>query len=96
MRGAVYGPAILAGTLLVSMVSGRVWPTASAEETATRIEDAPCNWFTRLYPGAWGTDRKIAVAGNLVIEKTSFSRGTFQLDDGSDAYDYLEKRCGEK
>jgi hypothetical protein len=31
----------------------------------------------------------------MMIEKITFGRGTYQLADGTDAYDYLEKRCGE-
>ena len=30
-----------------------------------------------------------------VIAKTSFGRGTFTLADGTDAFEYLERKCGE-
>jgi hypothetical protein len=95
VRNAVFGSAILAGLFLASIADSRIWSPALAGETLTHIEDAPCGWFTRLYPGAWGTDHKIQVNPHLIIEKISFARGTYQLIDGTDAYEFLEKRCGE-
>jgi hypothetical protein len=93
VRNAVYGSVILAGLFLVPIADGRV-RSAAAEEAATRIENAPCGWFTQSYPGAWGTEHRILIVPGVVIEKISFSRGTFQLADGTDASEYLEKRCG--
>jgi hypothetical protein len=95
VRKAVFSSAILAGVLLAPIADGRVRSPALAEETLTHIEKAPCGWFTRLYPGAWGTDHKILINPRIIVEKISFGRGTYQLIDGTDAYEYLEKRCGE-
>lgn len=91
---AVYITTILVGILLAPIADGRDRSAASAEETATRIENAPCGWFTQAYPGAWGTDHRILINAALVIEKVSFSRGTYRLADGTDASEYLEKKCG--
>jgi hypothetical protein len=96
LRNAVYGSAILAGLLLVPITGGRDYSSALAEEAPARIENAPCGWFTQLYPGAWGTDHRILIKPDLVIDRTSFGRGTFQLADGTDASEYLEKKCGER
>jgi hypothetical protein len=73
---------------------GRVWSPALAEETLMQIKSA-CGWFTRLYHDAWGTDHEILINPRIIVEKISFGRGTYQLTDGTDAYEYLEKRCGE-
>jgi hypothetical protein len=96
MRITIFGSAILAGVLLASIADSRVWSPALAEETLTPIENAPCGWFTRLYPGAWGTDHKIQINPRISIARISFGPGTYQLADGTDAYDYLEQRCGDE
>jgi hypothetical protein len=95
VRTPVFGSAILAFVFLASIADSRVWSPALAEETLTHIENAPCGWFTGLYPGAWGTDHKVLINPRLTIARVSFGRGTYQLADGTDAYEYLEKRCGE-
>jgi hypothetical protein len=67
-----------------------------AQETATLIQYAPCEWFVRVYPDTWGTDHIILVNKKLEVGKISFGRGLFRMDDGTDVYDYLEKKCGGK
>jgi hypothetical protein len=96
MRITIYGSAILAGLFLAPIAYAHDWSASSAEESPTRIESAPCGWFTQLYPGAWGTDHKILINSDVLIERISFSRGSFQLADGTDAAEYLERRCGER
>jgi len=95
VRSMIYSSALLAALLLAPFVDGRNPTPASAAENPTPIENAPCGWFTSLYPGAWGTDRKILINPRVAIERTSFGRGTYQLADGTDAYDYLQKKCGQ-
>jgi hypothetical protein len=85
----------LAGVLLAAIADSRVWSPALAEETPAHIEKAPRGWLARLYPDAWGTDYKILINPRIIIAKISFGRGTYQLTDGTDAYEYLEKRCSE-
>jgi hypothetical protein len=94
VRTSVFGLASLASSLLAPIADRHHWSSALAEETPTRIENAPCGWFTQLYPGAWGTDHKIMINRYVVIENISFGQGTYQLADGTDAFRFLEKRCG--
>jgi hypothetical protein len=94
MRKVIHRTLILAGMLLAPEMASRDW-SAAAAETLTHIENAPCGWFTSLYPGAWGTDHKILINPSVVIESLSFDQGTYQLADGTDAYDFLERRCGK-
>jgi hypothetical protein len=91
VRNALYSAVILAGLLFAPVADGR----ALAGENPTPIQDAPCRWFVRLYPGAWGTDHKILINPRLVIERVSFGQGNYRLADGTDAYDYLQRRCGD-
>ncbi len=93
MRKILYSLAIAAGVFVVPALVDRDGSAAVAG-TLTQIENAPCGWFTSLYPGAWGTDHKVLINPNIVVEGMSFGRGTYQLADGADAYDFLEKRCG--
>lgn len=95
MRNVIYRSTILAGVVLAPLVTGGNWSPAAAANNATHIENAPCGWFTSSYPGAWGTDHKVLINPGLVIERMSIGRGTYRLTDGTDAYDYLEKRCGK-
>ena len=96
MRSSVaFSSAILAGLLFAPIVDGHCLSAAFAEQAPTRIQDAPCGWFTSSYPGAWGTDHKILINLQVVIENISFGPGTFQLADGTDAYDYLQRKCGK-
>jgi hypothetical protein len=67
-----------------------------SQETATLIQYAPCEWFLKVYPDTWGTDHIILVNKKLEVGKISFGRGLFRMDDGTDVYDYLEKKCGGK
>jgi hypothetical protein len=93
VRKIISSAMALAGVLLVPAVVSRDW-SAAAAETVAHIENAPCGWFSNVYPGAWGTDHKILINRNVIIERMSFARGMYQLADGTDAYDFLEKRCG--
>ncbi|HEY5067595.1 MAG TPA: hypothetical protein VIJ04_22560 [Xanthobacteraceae bacterium] len=95
MRNALRGVAILAGLFLAPAVGSHDRSSASAKDDSTRIENAPCVWFSELFPGAWGTDHKIMINPQTVIAKASFGRGTFTLVDGTDAFEYLERKCGE-
>lgn len=95
MRNALCGVAILTGLFMAPVIGSHDRSSASAKDNSTRIENAPCVWFTELFPGAWGTDQKIMINPQTVIAKTSFGRGTFTLADGTDAFEYLERKCGE-
>ena len=95
MRNVIFSSVILTGLLMVPIADGHYWSPAAAAEPPTLIENAPCGWFTSVYPGAWSTDHKILINPRIVIEKMSFGRGTHQLVDGTDAYDYLERRCSK-
>jgi hypothetical protein len=96
VRNVIFASAILAGVLLAPIMDGRDLSPALAEKAPTRIQDAPCGWFTSLYPGAWGTDHKILINLHSVIENASFGRGTYRLADGTDAYEYLQRKCGKE
>lgn len=95
MRNALFRAAILAGVLLAPIAGGRNLSPALAQQPPTRIENAPCGWFTSLYPGAWGTEHKILINPRIIDEQFSFGRGTYRLADGTDAYEYLQRKCGK-
>ena len=95
MRNIIFGSAALAGMLFAPIADACCWSTASAAASPTRIQDAPCGWFTSVYPDAWGTDHKILMNLHVIVENGSFGRGTFQLPDGTDAYEFLQRKCGK-
>ena len=79
MRTIVFSSAVLAGVLFAPIVDGHHWIAALADQSPTRIQDAPCGWFTSLYPGAWGTDHKILMNLRVVVENASFGRGDLSI-----------------
>jgi hypothetical protein len=77
-------------TLLVLSAS-----PATADEQPPLLVDSPCSWFIKTAPDVWTTDRVIRVdQWGLVTGPFSFSTGTFKLDDGTDAYELVERKCG--
>jgi hypothetical protein len=58
------------------------------------LQDAPCIWFSKALKG-WHIDNhdvklnKETSARNSIIE-----RGVVKMDDGTDAYDFLDRKCG--
>jgi hypothetical protein len=89
VRNALWAVAILAGLFLAPVIGSHDRSSVSAKDNSRRIENAPCAWFTELFPGAWGTDQTIMINPRTVIAKAWFGRGTFTLADCTDAFEYL-------
>ena len=82
MRNALCAVAILTGLFLAPVIGSHDRSSASAKDNSTRIENAPCVWFTELFPGAWGTDQKIMINPRTVIAKTRSAAGPSHLPMG--------------
>jgi hypothetical protein len=70
--------------------------SAGAQELPTPVQDAPCRWFAKPHGESWGTDHVVKINDQQTIAGFSFIRGDLKLTNGTDAYDYLERKCGAK
>ena len=97
MRNALWAVAILAGLFLAPVIGSHDRSSVSAKDNSRRIENAPCAWFTELFPGAWGTDQTIMINPRTVIARKGLvrPRDLHTSADCTDAFEYLERKCGE-
>jgi hypothetical protein len=80
--------------ILVFQIGGVM--SAIAQELPTPVQDAPCSWFAKAHGESWGTDHVVKINDQQAISGFSFIRGVLKLNNGTDAYDYLEQKCGAK
>lgn len=87
--------------LIVAAVFASVCSTAvyGAEETVNgqtaTLKNAPCAWFKKVHNDTWESDHALKIDDSKnAIKKLAFQKGIFKMDDGQDAYDFLEHRCG--
>jgi hypothetical protein len=69
---------------------------AVAQDLPTPIQDAPCSWFGKVNSDAWETAHAVKINSQQAISGLSFIRGDLKLNGGTDAYDYLERKCASK
>jgi hypothetical protein len=69
---------------------------AAAQEAPTPLENAPCNWFAKASGDSWGTDHVVQINDQQAISGFTFIRGVLKTNSGTDAYDYLQRKCGAK
>ncbi len=82
--------AIVLGALLSSFLS-----FADAQETLPLLEEAPCGWFVKAAPYVWRTDHAIRVdTWGMIAGPLAVSPGMYRVDDGTDAYELIERKCG--
>ena len=67
---------------------------AGAQEAPTPLENAPCNWFAKARGDSWGTDHVVQINDQQAISGFTFVRGVLKTNSGTDAYDYLQQKCG--
>lgn len=80
--------------VLVSQIG--IITCAAAQEAPTPIESAPCSWFAKAPGDSWGTDHVVKINNQQAISGLTFIRGVLKTNDGADAYDYLERKCGSR
>jgi hypothetical protein len=68
---------------------------AHSQELPRLLSDAPCNWFVKIAPDVWATHHIIrADTWGIVNGQLAFGPGTYKVDDGTDAYELIERKCG--
>ncbi len=73
--------------LLISPVYAQAGPPLLA--------DSPCSWFIKTAADVWSTDHIVRVdTWGVVNGPLSFGPGTYRVDDGTDAYEFVERKCG--
>ncbi len=66
-----------------------------AQELPPLLVDSPCQWFVKTAPDVWSTNHIIRVdTWGLVVGALSFGPGGYKVDDGTDAYELIERKCG--
>jgi hypothetical protein len=86
MRKAI---AIAAVLLAASM------PTVTAQERPPLLVESPCGWFAKTAPYIWSTNHIIRLdTWGVVTGLLWFEPGKYRLDDGTDAYEFVERKCG--
>ncbi len=59
------------------------------------LVDSPCSWFAKTVPDVWSTNHIVRVdTWGVVKGPLSFGPGTYRVDDGTDAYEFVERKCG--
>jgi hypothetical protein len=84
---------MIKATSLILVFQIGVATSALAQELPTPVQDAPCNWFTKIRGESWETDHVVKINDQQAISGLPFIRGVLKLNDGTDAYDYLEQKC---
>jgi hypothetical protein len=87
---------MIKATSLVFVFQIGVVTSAIAQDPPTLVQDAPCGWFTKAHGDSWGTDHIVKINDQQTISGFSFIRGVLKLNNGIDAYDYIEQKCGAK
>ncbi len=74
---------------------GALVSPAYAWDQPPLLADSPCGWFVKTAPGVWSSNRVIRVdAWGAASGLLSFGPGTYKIDDGTDAYELIERKCG--
>jgi hypothetical protein len=68
---------------------------ADAQAILPLLVDAPCPWFVKTAPFVWSTNHVIRVdTWGVVAGPLSVTPGHYRVDDGTDAYEFIERKCG--
>jgi hypothetical protein len=68
---------------------------AAAYESPPLLVDSPCTWFVKTAPDVWSTNHIMRVdEWGIVAGQLSFGPGTYKVDDGTDAFELVERKCG--
>jgi hypothetical protein len=68
---------------------------APAHERPPLLVESPCGWFVKMAPDIWSTDHVIRVdTWGAVTGALWFRPGMYRVDDGTDAYEFIERKCG--
>ena len=87
--------AILSAALFLAMLA-----PAHAQESVfgprpPLLVEAPCGWFVKTAPYVWTANHVIRVdTWGVVAGLISIAPGSFRVDDGTDAYELIERKCG--
>jgi hypothetical protein len=82
--------AIVSTALFMSLMA-----PACAQERPPLLVEAPCGWFVKTAPYVWSANHVIRVdTWGVVAGFISFAPGSYRLDDGTDAYELVERKCG--
>jgi len=82
--------AIAIGAVFASLIS-----PVSAQARPPLLVDSPCGWFVKTAPDIWSTNHVVRVdTWGLVNGLLSFGPGSYRVDDGTDAYEFIERKCG--
>jgi hypothetical protein len=87
---------MLKAASLIFVFQMSVVAPAIAQDFPTPIQNAPCGWFGKVNGDAWETEHAVKINNWQTISGLSFIRGDLKLNSGTDAYDYLERKCASK
>lgn len=87
---------MLKAASLIFVFQMSVIAPAIAQDLPTPIQRAPCSWFGKVNSNAWETAHAVEINNRQAISGLSFIRGDLKLNSGTDAYDYLERKCASK
>ncbi len=69
----------------------------SAQPILPLLEEAPCGWLVKSAPFVWSTAYPVRLdTWGSVQGLLSFAPGTYRLDDGTDAYELIERKCSRR
>jgi hypothetical protein len=82
-------------SILITALFAALLSPAYAEMPPPLLVDSPCGWFVKTAPEVWSTNRIVRVdTWGLVNGLLSFGPGAYRVDDGTDAYEFIERKCG--
>ncbi len=92
---AVMQKAIVLTTLCLSMMTPAHAQQSPFGPRPPLLVEAPCGWFVKTAPYVWSANHVIRVdTWGVVSGLISFGPGSYRVDDGTDAYELVERKCG--
>ncbi len=90
VKSATMSRAIVSVALCLGLTAPAV-----AQVAFPLLEEAPCGWFVKSAPFVWSSVRVVRLdTWGVVTGLLSFAPGTYRVDDGTDAYELIERKCG--
>ncbi len=80
---------------LLALVICPAYAQVLPQELPPLLVESPCGWFVKTAPNIWSTDYVMRVdTWGAVTGKLSVWPGRYRVDDGTDAYEFVERKCG--
>ncbi len=87
--------AILLAALSFSLMAPAFAQSPPFARQPPLLVEAPCGWFVKTAPFVWSANHVIRVdTWGVVAGLISFGPGSYRVDDGTDAYELIERKCG--